>query len=162
MVTFAGAIDTSGDAKFSSPSALNLCHARFNDTPKAFREPALKASVGATKSCCRSTPAGVVPRSGIARRYDAISSSASAAVMRRMSCCRQIRNWPPLGRIRGLLDNIVRIVAITSVMVVVLLGWAALTLAWRGGALPPAPVVRNLRFSVQFQSDATIFTHLAQ
>jgi amino acid transporter len=40
-----------------------------------------------------------------------------------------------------------RIMAITTVMVVILIGWCGLTLWWRGGALPPAPTLRNLRFS---------------
>jgi amino acid transporter len=40
-----------------------------------------------------------------------------------------------------------RIMAVTTVMVVILIGWCALTLWWRGGALPPAPTLRNMRFS---------------
>lgn len=44
-------------------------------------------------------------------------------------------------------EDALRIIGVTTVMVVVLLGWSALTLLWRGGALPPAPVPSNLRFS---------------
>jgi amino acid transporter len=39
------------------------------------------------------------------------------------------------------------IVRITTVMVAMLLGWAAITLLARGGHLPPAPTVSNLHFS---------------
>ena len=49
--------------------------------------------------------------------------------------------------IRESSHDALRIVGITTVMVVVLLGWAGLTLLWRGGRLPPAPVVGNLHWS---------------
>ncbi len=44
-------------------------------------------------------------------------------------------------------QDALRIVGVTTLMVVVLLGWSALTLLWRGGSLPPAPVLGNLHFS---------------
>lgn len=40
-----------------------------------------------------------------------------------------------------------KIVQVTTVMVVALLGWAAVTLLVRGGHLPPAPTLANLHFS---------------
>lgn len=40
-----------------------------------------------------------------------------------------------------------RIVQVTTVMVVVLLAWSALTLLLRGGQLPPSPTVAHLHFS---------------
>jgi amino acid transporter len=40
-----------------------------------------------------------------------------------------------------------RIVQVTTVMVVVLLGWAVVTLLVRGGHLPPPPTLPNLRFT---------------
>jgi amino acid transporter/nucleotide-binding universal stress UspA family protein len=40
-----------------------------------------------------------------------------------------------------------RIIQITTVMVVILLAWSMVTLLLKGGALPPAPTVANLRFS---------------
>jgi amino acid transporter len=44
-------------------------------------------------------------------------------------------------------DDALRIMKITTVMVVILIVWCGLTLLERGGALPPAPVPRNLHFS---------------
>jgi amino acid transporter len=44
-------------------------------------------------------------------------------------------------------DDALKIMQITTVMVVVLVAWCVLTLLTRGGQLPPAPVPRNLRFS---------------
>jgi amino acid transporter len=40
-----------------------------------------------------------------------------------------------------------KIMQITTVMVVLLLGWCAFTFLTRGGQLPPAPLPRNLRFA---------------
>ncbi len=40
-----------------------------------------------------------------------------------------------------------RIMAITTVMVVTLLAWSVVTLAWRGGTLPPMPDQEHLRLS---------------
>src|SRR5262245_31381581 len=44
-------------------------------------------------------------------------------------------------------EDALRIMKITTVMVVILILWCVLTILQRGGALPPAPVPRNLRFS---------------
>jgi amino acid transporter len=44
-------------------------------------------------------------------------------------------------------DDALRIMQITTVMVVALLGWSAFTLLTRGGPLPPAPTPDHLRFS---------------
>ncbi len=55
--------------------------------------------------------------------------------------------WRNTQGIRESSHDALRIVGITTVMVVLLLGWSALTLLWRGGVLPPAPVVSNMHFS---------------
>jgi len=44
-------------------------------------------------------------------------------------------------------EDALRIMKITTVMVVILIGWCGLTLLLRGGELPPAPLPGNLRFS---------------
>jgi amino acid transporter len=44
-------------------------------------------------------------------------------------------------------EDALRIVKITTVMVVIMIAWCGLTLLWRGGQLPPAPTPRNLHFS---------------
>jgi amino acid transporter len=45
-------------------------------------------------------------------------------------------------------DDALRIMKVTTAMVVLMIAWCGLTLLWRGGGpLPPAPVARNLRFS---------------
>lgn len=44
-------------------------------------------------------------------------------------------------------DDALRIMQITTVMVVVLILWCVLTLSERGGSLPPAPLPSNLHFS---------------
>jgi amino acid transporter len=44
-------------------------------------------------------------------------------------------------------DDALKIMQITTVMVVVLIAWCVLTLLMRGGQLPPAPLPRNLQFS---------------
>ena len=44
-------------------------------------------------------------------------------------------------------DDALRIMQVTTVMVVILVLWCVLTLLERGGALPPAPVPSNLHFS---------------
>jgi amino acid transporter len=44
-------------------------------------------------------------------------------------------------------EDALRIMKITTVMVVLMIAWCGLTLLWRGGSLPPAPLPRNLRFS---------------
>ena len=44
-------------------------------------------------------------------------------------------------------DDALRIMQITTVMVVILILWCVLTLLERGGSLPPAPIPSNLHFS---------------
>ena len=44
-------------------------------------------------------------------------------------------------------DDALRIMQVTTVMVVLLIAWCGLTLVWSGGSLPPAPAPQNLRFS---------------
>lgn len=44
-------------------------------------------------------------------------------------------------------DDALRIMQVTTVMVVILILWCLLTILERGGALPPAPVPSNLHFS---------------
>jgi amino acid transporter len=44
-------------------------------------------------------------------------------------------------------EDALRIMKITTVMVVLMIIWCGLTLLWRGGQWPPAPVPRNLHFS---------------
>ena len=44
-------------------------------------------------------------------------------------------------------DDALRIMQITTVMVVILIVWCGLTLLDRGGSWPPAPIPRNLNFS---------------
>src|SRR2546425_1494504 len=44
-------------------------------------------------------------------------------------------------------DDALRIMQVTTVMVVIMIVWCSLTLVQRGGALPPAPIPPNLRFS---------------
>lgn len=44
-------------------------------------------------------------------------------------------------------DDALRIMQVTTVMVVILILWCLLTLLERGGALPPAPIPSNLHFS---------------
>ncbi|HZQ91723.1 MAG TPA: APC family permease [Terriglobales bacterium] len=46
-------------------------------------------------------------------------------------------------------DKALRVMQITTVMVVVLLGWSAVTLIARGAHLPPWPLPENLRFSAE-------------
>ena len=45
-------------------------------------------------------------------------------------------------------DDAMRIMKVTTVMVVLMIVWCGLTLLWRrGGQLPPAPLPRNMHFS---------------
>jgi len=44
-------------------------------------------------------------------------------------------------------DDALRIMQVTTVMVVILIAWCGLTLIHRGGSLPPPPVPRSLHFS---------------
>jgi amino acid transporter len=44
-------------------------------------------------------------------------------------------------------EDALRIMKVTTVMVVLMIAWCGLTLLWQGGQLPPAPIPRNLHFS---------------
>jgi amino acid transporter len=44
-------------------------------------------------------------------------------------------------------EDALRIMKVTTVMVVLMVAWCGLTLLWKGGQWPPAPVPRNLHFS---------------
>jgi amino acid transporter len=44
-------------------------------------------------------------------------------------------------------DDAMRIMKVTTVMVVILIGWCTLTLVHRGGSLPPPPTLRHIAFS---------------
>jgi len=44
-------------------------------------------------------------------------------------------------------EDALRIMKVTTVMVVLMIGWCGLTLMWHGGQWPPAPVPHNLHFS---------------
>jgi amino acid transporter len=55
--------------------------------------------------------------------------------------------WRNTQGLRESSNDALRIIEITTVMVVMLLAWAGLTLMWRGGQPPPAPTLGNLRFS---------------
>src|SRR5258705_5125309 len=55
--------------------------------------------------------------------------------------------WRNLKGVHESSDDAMRIMYVTTVMVVILIGWATLTLLLRGGQLPPAPTPSNLSFS---------------
>jgi len=44
-------------------------------------------------------------------------------------------------------EDALRIMKVTTVMVVLMIGWCGLTLFWQGGVWPPAPVPSNMHFS---------------
>jgi amino acid transporter len=44
-------------------------------------------------------------------------------------------------------EDALRIMKVTTVMVVLMIAWCGLTLLWKGGQWPPAPVPRNMHFS---------------
>ena len=55
--------------------------------------------------------------------------------------------WRNTQGMRESSSDALKIIQITSVMIVVLLAWSAVTLLLRGGSLPPTPTVEHLRFS---------------
>src|SRR5690348_10836996 len=55
--------------------------------------------------------------------------------------------WENIKGIEESSDKALRVMQITSVMVVLLLGWAVVTLLKRGGELPPWPTPSNLHFN---------------
>src|SRR5713101_3558902 len=44
-------------------------------------------------------------------------------------------------------NDALNIMKVVTVMVVLMIGWCGLTLLFRGGQLPPAPILRNIQFS---------------
>lgn len=57
--------------------------------------------------------------------------------------------WRNLKGVHESSDDAMKIMYITTVMVVIMIGWGCLTLIIRGGHLPPLPLPRNLSFSGQ-------------
>lgn len=55
--------------------------------------------------------------------------------------------WRNLKGVHESSDDAMKIMYITTVMVVMMIGWGCLTLIIRGGHLPPLPLPRNLSFS---------------
>jgi amino acid transporter len=55
--------------------------------------------------------------------------------------------WRNIKGVHESSDDAMRIMYVTTVMVVMMIGWGCLTLLMRGGQLPPLPVPRNLSFS---------------
>jgi amino acid transporter len=55
--------------------------------------------------------------------------------------------WENIKGIEESSDKALRVMQITSVMVVVLMGWAFFTVFYKGSQLPPLPIPRNLHFS---------------
>lgn len=55
--------------------------------------------------------------------------------------------WRNLKGVHESSDDAMKIMYITTVMVVIMIGWGCLTLIIRGGHLPPLPLPRNLSFS---------------
>jgi amino acid transporter len=55
--------------------------------------------------------------------------------------------WRNLKGVHESSDDAMRIMYVTTVMVVILIAWACLTLLLRGGQMPPAPTPSNLSFS---------------
>jgi amino acid transporter len=54
--------------------------------------------------------------------------------------------WRNIKGIHESSDDALKIMYVTTVMVVIMIGWGCLTLVQRGGQLPPAPVPANLSF----------------
>ena len=55
--------------------------------------------------------------------------------------------WRNIKGVHESSDDAMRIMYVTTVMVVLMIGWGCLTLIMRGGQMPPLPVPRNLSFS---------------
>ncbi len=84
----------------------------------------------------------LLARSGFALR---LPSGATAAVV---AIAITIYFWRRNTRgIHESSDDALRIMKVTTVMVVIMILWSALTILQRGGTLPPTPVPRNLKFS---------------
>jgi len=55
--------------------------------------------------------------------------------------------WRNIKGVHESSDDAIRIMYVTTVMVVLLIGWGLLTLIMRGGQMPPMPIASNLSFS---------------
>jgi amino acid transporter len=55
--------------------------------------------------------------------------------------------WRNIKGVHESSDDAIRIMYVTTVMVVIMIGWGCLTLIMRGGQLPPLPIPSNLSFS---------------
>ncbi|HWO01413.1 MAG TPA: APC family permease [Blastocatellia bacterium] len=55
--------------------------------------------------------------------------------------------WRNIKGVHESSDDAIRIMYVTTVMVVMLIGWGLLTLIMRGGQMPPVPIPSNLSFS---------------
>lgn len=55
--------------------------------------------------------------------------------------------WRNLKGVHESSDDAMKIMYVTTVMVVIMIGWACLTLMMRGGQMPPAPTPSNLSFA---------------
>ncbi|MES1256320.1 MAG: APC family permease [Acidobacteriota bacterium] len=85
----------------------------------------------------------VLHRYGVSRSLPAGETAAFIAVLITVYFW-----WRNTQGIHESSDDALRIMKVTTVMVVLMIAWCGITLMWRGGGqLPPAPVLRNLTFS---------------
>ena len=68
--------------------------------------------------------------------------------------------WRNLKGVHESSDDAMRIMYITTVMVVIMIGWGCLTLLVRGGQMPPAPIPSNLTFSAAPENALGWLEHL--
>jgi len=68
--------------------------------------------------------------------------------------------WRNLKGVHESSDDAMRIMYVTTVMVVILIGWACLTLLVRGGQWPPSPTPSNLSFSAEPENALGWLRHL--
>jgi amino acid transporter len=85
----------------------------------------------------------VLHRYGVSRSLPAGETAAFIAVLITVYFW-----WRNTQGIHESSDDALRIMKVTTVMVVLMIAWCGITLMWRGGGqLPPAPVLHNLTFS---------------
>ena len=68
--------------------------------------------------------------------------------------------WRNLKGVHESSDDAMRIMYITTVMVVIMIGWGSLTLLIRGGQMPPLPSPSNLSFSAEPENALGWLEHL--
>ena len=68
--------------------------------------------------------------------------------------------WRNLKGVHESSDDAMRIMYITTVMVVIMIGWGCLTLLIRGGQMPPLPSPSNLTFSAEPENALGWLEHL--